>query len=175
MWKSRPLDHCAKRGCGTESFDRLIAELECNDAIHEILALTRSELQRQQVSIRTELFREHSLVKGDRVLQQVLLNLVRNAAEAMSSVTDRAKLLQIRGEVTESGQALVLVEDTGVGVDPMTANRVFEPFFTTKRTGMGMGLSICRSIIEAHGGRLWPSARSPHGTTFQFTIPMAVG
>jgi C4-dicarboxylate-specific signal transduction histidine kinase len=151
-----------------------MAKFDINDAIQEILALTRSELQRQQVSAHADLFPHHTLVMGDRVqLQQVLLNLIKNAAEAMSAITDRAKMLEIRGQITESGEALITIEDTGAGLDPMTADRIFERFFTTKPTGMGMGLSICRSIIEAHGGRLWASARSPHGTAFQFTVPTA--
>jgi signal transduction histidine kinase len=103
-------------------------------------------------------------------LQQVLLNLIKNGAEAMSAITDRAKMLEIKGQITESGEALIVVEDNGPGLDPMIADRIFERFFTTKQTGMGMGLSICRSIIEAHGGRLWASERSPHGTAFQFTV-----
>jgi PAS domain S-box-containing protein len=149
-----------------------MAKFDINDAIQEILALTRSELQRHQVAVHTDLFPDHSLVTGDRVqLQQVLLNLIRNAAEAMSAITDRAKILEVRGQISESGQALITVEDTGAGLDPTAADEIFEPFFTTKPTGMGMGLSICRSIIEAHGGRLWVSARSPHGTAFQFTVP----
>jgi PAS domain S-box-containing protein len=151
-----------------------MTSVDINDAVGETLALTRSELQRQQVTVRTDLFPDDTLVVGDRVqLQQVLLNLIRNAAEALSSIEDRAKLLQIRGQITDSGQALVLVEDNGPGIDADTADHMFEPFVTTKPTGMGMGLSICRTIVEAHGGRLWASARSPHGTAFQFTIPIA--
>jgi PAS domain S-box-containing protein len=151
-----------------------MAKFDINDAIQEILALTRTELQRHQVSVYTDLFPDHALVMGDRVqLQQVLLNLIRNAAEAMSAITDRAKTLEIKGQITESGQALILVEDTGAGLDPVSAEHIFEPFFTTKPTGMGMGLSICRTIIEAHGGRLWASARAPYGTAFQFTVPTA--
>jgi PAS domain S-box-containing protein len=151
-----------------------MAEFDINDAIREILALTRSDLQRHQVSVHTDLFPDRTLVMGDRVqLQQVLLNLIKNAAEAMTAITDRAKMLEIRGQITESGEALITVEDTGAGLDPTTADHIFERFFTTKPTGMGMGLSICRSIIEAHGGRLWASARSPHGTAFQFTVPTA--
>jgi C4-dicarboxylate-specific signal transduction histidine kinase len=151
-----------------------MAKFEINDAIREILALTRSELQRHQVSVQTELFPDHAVVIGDRIqVQQVLLNLIRNAAEAMSAVTDHAKTLKIRGQIIESREALILVEDNGAGLDPTTSDHLFEPFFTTKPTGMGMGLSICRSIIEAHGGRIWAAARSPHGTTFQFTLPTA--
>jgi C4-dicarboxylate-specific signal transduction histidine kinase len=148
-----------------------MAQVDINDAIQKVLALTRSELQQHQVSVHTDLFSEDTLVMGDRVqLQQVLLNLIKNGAEAMSAITDRAKMLEIKGQITESGEALIVVEDNGPGLDPMNADRIFERFFTTKQTGMGMGLSICRSIIEAHGGRLWASERSPHGTAFQFTV-----
>jgi len=151
-----------------------MAKVDINDAVQEILALTRSELQQQRVSVHTDLVLDHSLVMGDRVqLQQVLLNLIKNAAEAMSAITDRAKILKIGGQITESGEALIVVEDTGPGLDSMTADHIFERFFTTKSTGMGMGLSISRSIIEAHGGRLWATARSPHGTAFRFTVPTA--
>ncbi|MDB6009129.1 MAG: histidine kinase [Gammaproteobacteria bacterium] len=151
-----------------------MATFDINDAVQEILALNRSDLRRNQVSVHTDLFPDQTLVRGDRVqLQQVLLNLIKNAAEAMSAVTDRAKVLEIRGQITGTGEALIAVEDTGPGLDPIAAERIFERFFTTKPSGMGMGLSISRSIIEAHGGRLWASARSPHGTAFQFTVPTA--
>ncbi|MDB5042466.1 MAG: histidine kinase [Candidatus Eremiobacteraeota bacterium] len=151
-----------------------MATFDINDAIQEILALNRSDLLRQQVSVHADLFSDQTFVRGDRVqLQQVVLNLIKNAAEAMSAITDRAKMLKISGQITESGEALILIEDTGPGLDPVTADRIFERFFTTKPTGMGMGLSISRSIIESHGGRLWASARSPHGTAFHFTIPTA--
>ncbi|HWZ50424.1 MAG TPA: ATP-binding protein [Granulicella sp.] len=153
-----------------------LAKFDINAAIEEVLALTRSELMQREVSVRTTLFPEQQMVIGDRVqLQQVLLNLVINANDAMSTITDRTKVLEIRGQITESGDALILVEDNGAGIDVVTAERIFEPFFTTKPTGMGMGLAICRSIIEAHGGRLWASPHSPHGTVFQFTVPTAEG
>jgi len=151
-----------------------VAKFDINAAIEEVLALARSELMRREVSVRTTLFPEQQLVLGDRVqLQQVLLNLIINANDAMSTITDRMKMLEIREEISTSGQALIQVEDNGTGIDAVTAERIFEPFFTTKPTGMGMGLAICRSIIEAHGGRLWASPRSPHGTVFQFTVPTA--
>jgi C4-dicarboxylate-specific signal transduction histidine kinase len=151
-----------------------VAKFDINAAIEEVLALTRSDLMRRQVSVRTTLFPEQQLVLGDRVqLQQVLLNLIRNASDAMSTITDRTRMLEIRGQISASGQALIQVEDNGTGIDAVTAERIFEPFFTTKPTGMGMGLAICRSIIEAHGGRLWASPNSPQGTVFQFTVPTA--
>jgi C4-dicarboxylate-specific signal transduction histidine kinase len=151
-----------------------VAKFDINAAIEEVLALARSELMQRKVSVRTTPFPEQQLLLGDRVLlQQVLLNLIINAKDAMSIITDRAKMVEIRGQITESGEALILVEDNGTGLDPKTAEHIFDPFFTTKTTGMGMGLSICRSIIEAHGGQLWASPRSPHGTAFQFTVPTA--
>jgi signal transduction histidine kinase len=111
-------------------------------------------------------------ILGDRVqLQQVIINLVMNGIEAMQSVTDRPRELLIRSRQDEKQQVLVSVTDCGVGISAENANRLFNPFFTTKSSGMGMGLSICRSIIEAHGGRLWATANIPHGTTFRFTIP----
>jgi signal transduction histidine kinase len=113
-------------------------------------------------------------VHGDRVqLQQVLLNLIRNGIEAMSAVADRTRILKISSQAAESGKALVSVEDTGAGIDEETAGRIFEPLFTTKANGMGMGLSICRSIVEAHRGRLWATPNHPRGTVFQFTVPFA--
>ena len=151
-----------------------VAKFDINTAIEEVLALARSELISRHVSVRTTLFPGQQLVLGNRVqLQQVLLNLVINAKDAMSTIADRPKMVEIRGQITESGEALILVEDNGTGLDPKTIEHIFEPFFTTKPTGMGMGLSICRSIIEAHGGRLWASPRSPHGTALQFTVPTA--
>jgi signal transduction histidine kinase len=99
-----------------------------------------------------------------------VLNLILNGVEAMNSVTDRPKVLAITSELVEPGAVQVAVEDTGPGLDPSTADRIFDPFFTTKSDGMGMGLSICRSIIDAHGGRLWASPRVPCGAVFQFTL-----
>jgi signal transduction histidine kinase len=110
---------------------------------------------------------------GDRVqLQQVIINLVMNGVEAMQSVTDRPRELVIRSCQERTQQVLVSVVDCGVGISAENADRLFNAFFTTKSSGMGMGLSICRSIIEAHGGRLWAAANVPHGATFQFTLPV---
>ncbi|HEX4651288.1 MAG TPA: AAA family ATPase [Granulicella sp.] len=151
-----------------------VAKFDINAAIEEVLTLARSELMRREVWIHTTPFPQQQWVLGDRVqLQQVLLNLIINANDAMSTVTDRTRMLEIRGQIDASGQALIQVEDNGTGIDAAAAERIFEPFFTTKPAGMGMGLAICRSIIEAHGGRLWASARLPHGTVFQFTVPAA--
>jgi signal transduction histidine kinase len=114
------------------------------------------------------------MILGDRVqLQQVIINLVMNGAEAMQSVTDRPRELVIRSSQDETQQVLVGVTDSGVGISAENADRLFNPFFTTKSSGMGMGLSVCRSIMEAHGGRLWATANLPHGATFQFTLPVS--
>jgi PAS domain S-box-containing protein len=149
-------------------------EFDINGAIQEVLALARGDLQRHGVVLHTELSAEVRPVFGDRVqLQQVLLNLLTNGIEAMNAVTDRPKVLAITSEPIEPGWVLVAVDDTGTGLDPTTADRIFDSFFTTKASGMGIGLSICRSIIDAHGGRLWMSPRVPHGTDVRFTVPTA--
>ena len=110
---------------------------------------------------------------GDRLqLQQVLLNLIMNGVEAMREVTERTRELTISSTLAEPGSAVVAVEDNGMGLDPAVAERVFQPFFTTKPDGLGMGLAICRSIVEAHGGRLWVSPRAPHGADVRFTVPL---
>src|ERR1700722_2081452 len=145
-----------------------------NDAIREVLTLLRSELQRGGVALQIDLSADDIPILGDRIqLQQVLLNLVRNGIEAMSTISDRPRVLRIRSEPTENGEALVAVEDTGVGLDPVSADRIFDPLFTTKLDGMGMGLSICRSIVDAHRGRLWASPTLAHGTVLRFTVPLA--
>ena len=113
------------------------------------------------------------MILGDRVqLQQVIINLVMNGSEAMQAVMDRPRELVIRSRQDEAQQVLLSVTDCGVGISAENADRLFDPFFTTKSSGMGMGLSICRSIVEAHGGRLWATANVPHGATFQFTLPI---
>jgi signal transduction histidine kinase len=112
------------------------------------------------------------MILGDRVqLQQVIINLVMNGVEAMQSVADRPRELVVRSGQDELGRALISVADCGVGIAAENVDKLFNPFFTTKRGGMGMGLSICRSIMEAHGGRLWATATVPHGSMFQFTLP----
>jgi signal transduction histidine kinase len=149
-----------------------MASLDINDAIKEVLTLACPELQRHGVVTSVETSADHPLVFGDRVqLQQVLLNLIMNAVESMSTVTDRAKLLTITSEPMQPDGLLVQVKDTGPGLDPAIADRIFDSFFTTKPEGLGMGLSICRSIIEVHGGRISASAHEPHGAAFRFTLP----
>jgi C4-dicarboxylate-specific signal transduction histidine kinase len=146
--------------------------LDLNEAIREVLAIIDPEARRQRVVVRTELASDLPPVRGDRVqLQQVLLNLVMNGIEAMKSVTDRPRELLIRSRPDESSQVLMSVQDSGIGLDQQSLGRVFEAFYTTKTEGMGMGLSISRSIIEAHGGRLWATANDGCGATFQFTLP----
>ena len=109
---------------------------------------------------------------ADRVqMQQVLLNLTMNAVEAMSSITHRERVLTVRSEEFESDHVLITLQDTGSGIDPIHMDRIFDAFFTTKDRGMGMGLSICRSIIESHGGQLWASPNNPHGTNFHVKLP----
>ena len=138
-----------------------------------MLALAGGELRRHDVVLHGELAADDRPVMGDRVqLQQVLLNLIMNGVEAMKGVTERARELSISSTLAEPGSVLVAVEDTGTGVDPAVVDRMFQPFFTTKSDGLGMGLAICRSIIEAHGGRLWVSPRAPHGADVRFTIPL---
>ena len=147
--------------------------LDVNDVVRETIALVQRELISHQVSLRMELAPALSLILGDRIqLQQVIINLVMNGIEAMQSVTDRPRELVIRSRQDETQQVLVSVTDCGVGISAENADRLFNAFFTTKSSGMGMGLSICRSIIEAHGGRLWGTANVPHGATFQFTLPV---
>ena len=148
------------------------ARLGLNDAIQEVLALVEPEARRHSVLIRTELAAGLPLVCGDRVqLQQVILNLVMNGIEAMKDVAVRPRELWVRSHVHEAGMVVVAVQDTGIGLAEENLERVFEAFYTTKSEGMGMGLSISRSIIDAHGGQLWPSANDGHGVTFQFTLP----
>src|SRR3984957_7266009 len=145
--------------------------LDVNDVVREVVALVQRELTSHQAALRMELAPALPMILGDRVqLQQVIINLVMNGAEAMQSVTDRPRELVIRSGQDET-QVLVSVTDCGVGISAENADRLFNPFFTTKSSGMGMGLSICRSIIDAHGGRLWATTCEPRGALFQFTIP----
>ena len=130
-------------------------QLDINDTIQHVLALSRSELDRESVSAETDLLPNLPLVLGDRIqLEQVMLNLIMNSIEAMMTNADRPRVLRISSQLQETGEVLISVQDSGVGFDQLTAQKMFEPFFTTKPTSMGMGLSICRSIVEAHGGRL---------------------
>jgi PAS domain S-box-containing protein len=146
--------------------------LEINEPIRDVIELTRSEAVKNCVSIKTDLAEGLPLLAGDRVqLQQVMLNLIINAVEAMSGVSDCARELLISTRKTDSGDVSVVIRDSGPGLAPAARERIFEAFYTTKTAGLGMGLSICRSIIEAHRGRLWASANEPRGAMFQFTLP----
>ena len=150
--------------------------LDINSLIQEILALTEGEVRRNEVSLQTELAAGLPPVAGDRVqLQQVLLNLIMNAIEAMSAVKDRARVLCIRTDRQDPDDVLVAVQDSGIGLDPAQLERIFDAFHTTKQEGMGMGLSISRSIIEAHGGRLWAVLNEGPGVTLRFSLPSQGG
>ncbi len=143
-----------------------------NEDIREVIALAQDQVRRNRVTLRMELEGDLSPVWGDRVqLQQVVLNLVINGVEAMSTVEDRPRELVIRTQNDEAGQVRVTVQDSGIGLDPQSMERIFDAFYTTKHGGMGMGLSISRSIVEHHGGRLWAVPNDGPGTTFQFTVP----
>jgi PAS domain S-box-containing protein len=146
--------------------------LAINDVIGEVIALADSEVHRNRVLLKSELAADPPLVLADRIqLQQVLLNLLLNGMEAMRAVTDRSRELIIRSQAEESDAISVAVQDAGVGIDPQDADRIFTTFFTTKPEGLGMGLAISRSIIEAHGGRLWATPNVGPGVTVQFTLP----
>ncbi len=147
---------------------------DINPAIEEVVEMVQAPIDKNRVSVRTSLAEGLTSVQGDRVqLQQVVLNLVLNAVEAMGSVEEGARTLSITTEQRGAAGILVAVHDTGPGIDPGHIERVFDPFYTTKDSGLGMGLSICRSIVDARGGRLWVEAGQPRGTVFQFTVPPA--
>jgi signal transduction histidine kinase len=147
--------------------------LENNEAIVEVIALTRGEVMKNNVSVQTQLAEGLPLIPGDRVqLQQVILNLIINAVEAMSGIRDGSRGLLIGTGKDASDRVLVAVQDSGPGLDPESCERLFDSFYTTKPGGMGMGLSICRSIVEAHGGRIWSTPNAGPGVTVQFTLPI---
>jgi PAS domain S-box-containing protein len=148
--------------------------LDMNETIREVLALAGDELRKNSVAVRTEFAPDLLPVLGDRVqLQQVVLNLVMNGIEAMSGVEERPRELIIRTQNDGPGQVQVTVQDSGIGLDAQSLDRIFDAFYTTKHGGMGMGLSISRSIIQHHGGKLWAVANDGPGTSFQFTVPNA--
>jgi C4-dicarboxylate-specific signal transduction histidine kinase len=147
-------------------------QFDLNEIILEVIALVRSELHRNRVSLQTHLAADLPLVLGDRIqLQQVILNLIINGIEALSGVKEGARELLVSSAIHQTNSVLVTVQDRGIGITPHDLEHLFEAFFTTKPQGMGMGLSIGRSIILAHGGRLWATPNADQGATFQFTIP----
>jgi signal transduction histidine kinase len=152
--------------------DAITERLDLNEATREVIAMSLSRLQSNRVILRSELADDLPPITGDRVqLQQVILNLLRNASDAMSDVQDRPRQLVIRTEREEGDRVRVTVQDTGVGLEPQGADRLFEAFYTTKSGGMGIGLSVSRSIIESHQGRLWAAPNDGPGATFSFSIP----
>jgi signal transduction histidine kinase len=152
--------------------DATIESVDLNEVTREVIALSWSELQRSRVILRTELADDLPPVTGDRVqLQQVILNLLLNASDAMSGVDDRPRRLVIRTGRDERDRVRLTVQDAGVGLEPQSVERLFEAFYTTKSGGMGIGLSVSRSIIERHQGRLWAAPNDGPGATFSFSIP----
>jgi signal transduction histidine kinase len=150
---------------------RITGPVNVNAIISVVLDLARSELYEHDIEVRTKLSSPLPSVAGDAVqLQQVILNLVMNAIEAMHSATPR--VLTVTSELSGPDAVHVSVGDTGTGIDPSSLHRIFQPMFTTKATGMGMGLVICRSIIESHHGRIWVAAGVERGSIFEFTIPI---
>jgi PAS domain S-box-containing protein len=148
------------------------ALLDVNEVIREVIALLHSELQNHQILVQTELISQLPPVLADRVqLRQVVANLVANAIEAMGTVADRARTLRVKSVIREPDGVLIMVEDSGPGIDPENVDRIFHPFFTTKSQGTGMGLPVCRSIIEAHNGRLSVRPAADGGSVFQISLP----
>jgi PAS domain S-box-containing protein len=152
------------------------APIDVNDTIHEVLSLARQELQRSRVSTKLELAPELPVVQADRVqVQQVVLNLVMNGIDAMRGVIDRARVLRVSSKAEPPENIAITVEDTGIGLVNGDTQRIFETLFTTKEDGMGMGLSISRSIVQSHGGRLWAEPGAACGAAFSFTLPAIAG
>jgi C4-dicarboxylate-specific signal transduction histidine kinase len=148
------------------------ARVQINEIIGEVVALAHRQASKNEVSVETDLAPDLPPILGDRIqLQQVILNLMLNGVEAMTGVRDRSRRLRIRSQMQDAHQVRVSVEDSGIGVKPEIMGRLFEPFFTTRSQGIGMGLPISRSIIEAHGGRLWAESTVNQGSVFQFTLP----
>jgi signal transduction histidine kinase len=146
--------------------------LNINDAITEVIALVRGEVQRNHISLRTKLSTDVPLVLGDRIqLQQVILNLMLNAIEAMSEVSHLTRELSVLSVKDGPNGALVTVQDSGVGLDQSALDRIFGAFYSTKPHGMGIGLAVSQTIIQAHGGRLWASPNDPRGAIFRFRLP----
>ncbi len=148
------------------------ARVQINEIIREVVALADRQALKNEVSVETHLAPDLSTIVGDRIqLQQVILNLMLNGIEAMTGISDRPRHLVIRSQMQDADQVRVSVEDRGIGVKAEIMGRLFEPFFTTRSQGIGMGLPISRSIVEAHGGRLWAESTVSQGSVFQFTLP----
>ncbi len=148
------------------------APVDITQLLQEALGLMQVELQNQRVSLQSELEPQPIQVLGDRVqLQQVVINLITNAIDALGSVTEHPRVLRVRSETNEPDAVVVTVEDSGAGIDPNSTERIFDTFYTTKSHGMGIGLAISRSIVEAHGGRISASPGNPHGAVFQVVLP----
>lgn len=149
--------------------------VDLNEVIVEVFALAQNEARRNRVLLKRQLSDDLPQVRGDRVqLQQVLLNLIMNGLEAMNNSKNGARELSVSSNKDEAGNVAIAVSDSGEGIDPANLDRVFDAFFSTKPDGMGMGLAICRTIIESHGGRIWAIPNSPKGAVFQFTLPTNV-
>lgn len=152
--------------------DKSRVSVDLNELVREVLVLTQDERRNWQIEVHSELDENLPSVTADRVqLQHVLFNLMTNAIDAMESVTDRNRILRVKSKPNGSAGVLITVEDCGIGIAPENINRIFSAFFTTKSHGMGLGLAICRSIVESHGGRLSASPNYPHGATFQIVLP----
>ena len=152
--------------------DRPRTTIAVNDVIQEILIFVNGEVRKQRVAVRSSLHKDLPTIVGDRVqLQQVFMNLIMNAVDAMSDVSGRNRILSITSQPDGPGTVQVTVQDSGTGIKPEDVERIFDAFYTTKSEGMGMGLFICRTIIESHGGRLWAESCTPHGSAFNVTLP----
>jgi PAS domain S-box-containing protein len=157
----------------TKGGHRAWVPVDMNEMIREVLAIVEDRLQTNNIAVQANLKERLPEVTSDRVqLQQVILNLIRNAVEAMSAVPESSRVLDLKTEIEDSQHILITVQDSGPGIDPKDVERIFERFFTTKAQGMGMGLAICRSIIGAHGGRIWAEARARHGVLFRISLPI---
>jgi signal transduction histidine kinase len=152
--------------------DKSRVSVDLNELVREVLVLTQDERRNWQIEVPTELDENLPSVTADRVqLQHVLFNLMTNAIDAMESVTDRNRILRVKSNPNGSAGVLITVEDSGIGIAPENINRIFSAFFTTKSHGMGLGLAICRSIVESHGGRLSASPNYPYGAAFEIVLP----